>query len=391
MMILLSLIAAYTLFARRIGSHSRAGMVLAVPLLLLFATFSTGCLFQDSDGDGLTDLEETSLDTDGDSVPNAQDLDSDGDGTPDSVELADDDDGDTVPNFADTDDTVPLARTLVWGGRTRDYDVYKPVSAPAGPLPLVIALHGSSQSADQFRHVAKFSLAAERDRFLVAYPEGVGLNWNDGRDVAGIETYDQNVDDVGFLNAMVAAVDAEFDVNLSRVYAAGFSNGAIMALRWAQETPETLAGVGCVAGSMPVQLYSRAAAGPVPTLFINSIDDPVLPFDGGTVTYLGFTLGEMASVPDSIEYWVAANNANTEPVATALPDAATYDNCLVQQNFHAPLTGGVDVLAYTISGGGHAWPGGPQQYEADARPVCYDIDATTLITTFFAQFQRPTT
>lgn len=384
---LLALCARYVSIGKPVWR--RASLFLLPPLLAVSALLSSGCLFQDSDGDGLTDLEETSLDTDGDNVPNSQDLDSDGDGKPDREEGAGDDDGDTVPNFADTDDTIPLARTLVWGGRTRNFDVYAPAGA-SGPLPLVIALHGSSQSADQFRHVAKLSLAAERDRFLVAYPEGVGLNWNDGRDVQGIETYDQNIDDVGFLNAMVQAIDAEFAVETTRVYATGFSNGAIMALRLAQETPELLAGIACVAGSLPEQLITLPApASPVPALFINSIDDPILPYNGGAVTYLGFTLGIMASVPDSIDYWIAANNANPEPLATALPDAATYDGCLVQQNFHAPLNGGVDVLAYTISGGGHSWPGGPQQADTDARPVCYDIDATDILTAFFAQFQRP--
>lgn len=386
----LTLLTLRTLHTR--GLLPRRPALLAASVLLLFAAILTpGCLFQDSDGDGLTDLEETTLDTDGDNVPNAQDLDSDGDGKPDSEERAGDSDGDGIPNFADTDDTIPLARTLAWGGRTREYDVYRPTGATGAPLPLIVALHGSSQSADQFRHVAKLSLAAERNTFLVAYPEGVGLNWNDGRQVSGIETFDQNIDDVGFLNAMVAAIDAEFNVDTTRVYATGFSNGGIMALRWAQETPATLAGIGCVAASLPVQLYERPALAPVPAIFINSIDDPVLPYNGGPVTFLGFLLGNMASVPDTIDYWVDLNQANPEPLATAIPDAAPYDNCLVQQNFHAPLTGGVDVLAYTITGGGHAWPGGPQQYEADARPVCYDIDATTLITTFLAQFQRPTT
>ena len=362
-----------------------------IALLLLALVALSGCLFQDSDGDGLTDIEETTLDTDGDNVPNSQDLDSDADATPDADEGAGDVDGDGIPNFGDTDDTVPLARSLAFGGRQRSYDVFVPSATKgASDVPLVIALHGTGQTSEQFRHVAKLSLLAESEGFIAAYPEAVELNWNDGREVAGIPAYDQNVDDVGFLNAMVAALDGEFGVDLSRVYLLGFSNGAMMALRMAIESPETAAAVGCVAASLPVQLAALPApVSPTPLLIINSIDDPVLPFEGGTVTFMGFTLGELISVDDTVEYWVDVNNANPEPLATALPNAATYDNCTVQQNFHAPETGGVDVLAYTISGGGHSWPGGPQQADTFARPVCYDFDATKVMTTFFAQFRRP--
>jgi polyhydroxybutyrate depolymerase len=172
------------------------------------------------------------------------------------------------------------------------------------------------------------------------------------------------------------------------VYAAGFSHGGIMALRLAIESPETFAAVGTVAASLPVQLTQLPApALPTPVAMINSIDDPVLPFEGGRLIFRGFEIGNMVSVPDSIGYWVEVNGANAEPLVDALPDIATYDNCTVQRGVHQ---GDAPVARYTISGGGHSWPGGPQQFEEAARPVCYDIKATDVLLEFFAQFSRAT-
>lgn len=285
------------------------------------------------------------------------------------------------------DNTETLARTLVSDGLTRKYRVYVPESKQ-GPLPLVMGLHGTSQNPEDFRRTTKFNLSADSVGFVAVYPEAVELNWNDGRAVPGIPAYDQNVDDVKFLQAVIDAVDAEFDIDPSRVYAAGFSNGAMMAMRLGVEVPETLAAIGAVAAALPENIAGALPESPVPMLMINSLDDPVLPWEGGEVFYRGFSLGRFLSVPDTVDFWVEANGAAVTPQVSALPNTEN-DGCTVSLAFHAPGEGSADVLLYTIDGGGHSWPSGALQISGDATPVCQDINATTIMLTFFAHFQRP--
>lgn len=358
-------------------------------LFTLMALPLQGCLFGDSDGDGLTDIQETTFDIDGDNLPNHRDLDSDGDGIPDSEERDGDVDGDDVPNFLDPDDTVTEQRTLQSSGRSRKYEVYAPEGLKGAGAPLILGLHGTGQTPYQFRQTSLFNPRAAAGGYIVAYPEAIELNWNDGRAVPGIPAYDQNVDDVTFLLDVIDAIADEYGIDRSRVYAAGFSNGAMMAMRLGIEAANALAAIGSVAGALPENLAEAEASGAVPLLMINSLDDPVLPWEGGDVRFLGVSLGRLISVPDTVDYWVAVNGASIEPQLSSLPDLADYDNCTVELTFHEPGEASADVLLYTIAGGGHSWAGGPQQFTNDARPVCYDINARDLMLGFFAQFRRP--
>ncbi|MBI1318125.1 MAG: hypothetical protein GC168_04125 [Candidatus Hydrogenedens sp.] len=367
-------------------------MTVRVTLLLPLACFvllQSGCLFQDADGDGLPDLQETCVDLDGDNVPNCQDLDSDSDGVPDAVEGDGDVDGDGLPDFLDVDDSQPLQLNLAWDGRSRYYELYLPPGVEKGTsVPLLLGLHGTGQTSEQFRHQARIKVFAESTGFIAAYPEGVELNWNDGRAVSGITAYDQNVDDVGFLAALIDAIALDFPVDTSRVYIAGFSNGSVMAQRFALERPEKIAAIACVAGQLAENLLELPAPEmPTPILMVNSRDDRVVPFAGGEASLLGMSLGRFASVPESVAYWVGVNGAAETPASIAI-DTADYDNCSVVRKIYAPGASGAGVVLYEITGAGHAWAGGLQQVGALSTPVCYDIDATAAAVQFFGQYQR---
>src|SRR5580658_10022331 len=73
------------------------------------------------------------------------------------------------------------AHRLRVGDRERTYLLHVPSGAPPGPLPLVLALHGASSSGWQMERLTRFSPLADREHFLVAYPDGIGHRWRDGR------------------------------------------------------------------------------------------------------------------------------------------------------------------------------------------------------------------
>ena len=91
---------------------------------------------------------------------------------------------------------------------------------------------------------------------MIAYPDGLDRTWNAGACCGPAR--DRGVDDVGFLDALVAALRR--DDGVGDVYAVGFSNGAMMSYAWACARPGALAGIGPVAGAPDRRLPGAGAA-----------------------------------------------------------------------------------------------------------------------------------
>src|SRR3990172_834937 len=142
--------------------------------------------------------------------------------------------------------------TIDHGGRVRRYLLHVPPAAKdLQPLPLVVLLHGGGGPGDRIDDLTGMIAIADREGFLVALPDGVDKNWNDGRDDVRSTAHRENVDDVGFIRAMIDDVAAKTPVEARRVYAAGISNGAMMSSRLACEASDLIAAVGLVVGTAP--------------------------------------------------------------------------------------------------------------------------------------------
>ena len=113
------------------------------------------------------------------------------------------------------------------GGVTRSYIVYRPPSWPPR-APLVVMLHGGFGSASQAEKSYHWDAEADAGHFLVAYPDGLNRAWNAGGGCCGTPGR-TDIDDVGFITAMVSAIARALPVDAHRVYATGISNGGIMA------------------------------------------------------------------------------------------------------------------------------------------------------------------
>jgi polyhydroxybutyrate depolymerase len=84
---------------------------------------------------------------------------------------------------------------------------------------------------------------------------------------------------------------------------------------------------------------------------IHGTSDATVPYEGTTGN------GGMASVDSVINYWVAANNCNSTPTVTALPDINTNDGSTVEHFVYAGGNAGVHVELLKITNGTHTWPG----------------------------------
>ena len=250
--------------------------------------------------------------------------------------------------------------SLEHGGRTRTWLAYVPAKPTRAPA-LVIVLHGSMGTAAQARAVYgyDFDRLADRDGFVVAYPQGVEGNWNDSRVVGDFAARRLHVDDVGFLQALVDRLVVERHVDRTRVYVTGVSNGGAMVLRLAQQVPRfarAYAAVGSNLGA-PGNVSITPVREPVSILLMNGTDDPIVPWNGGEVSLYGVLVrrGRVVSTQASIDYFRSLAGLDGAPVVTRLPDVDTSDgSTVVRSLWSAPGKRSVALVA--IEGGGHGVP-----------------------------------
>lgn len=266
----------------------------------------------------------------------------------------------TCPGESDTP-----CHALEHGGRTRTFRLRVPERMQPRP-PLLVVLHGGGGhgAIAERLHGARFDALADEAGVLVAYPDGVDRHWNDGRGDLPARTVQENVDDVGFLRALVEQVALRHRVDRERVYVAGMSNGAMMSLRLACEASDTFRGFFAVAGNLGAAVLPRCAPARVERLaLVFGTDDPIVPWNGGDVRAFGRTRGEVASTRDTYARFLAAAGCDRER-ADAIVDRVTDDATALVVHRGLGCRAGADVRLYEIQGGGHVWPGGARRERA---------------------------
>jgi polyhydroxybutyrate depolymerase len=220
--------------------------------------------------------------------------------------------------------------TIIVDGVEREYYVHAPESYDGSePVPLVLALHGGGGNAEKMDKLTGFNDVADREGFIVVYPEGVNKHWNDGR---------ENV------FAAVAGVAAQVSTALEEKY-----------------PPE----------------------GPVAVMMVLGDEDPLVPYEGGEVQIFGIKRGEVLSAEESVAMWTENNGCSGAPETTYYDDIDGDDGSVVRRDEYVSDIG-ADVVLLTVEGGGHTWPGGRQYLPAKVvGETNRDISASDVIWEFF--------
>ena len=288
--------------------------------------------------------------------------------------------------------------SIAHDGLDRTFIIHNPAfhDTPA-PLPLVIALHGNGGNAESMILVTRraFNDLADRDGFIVVYPDGIELNWNDGRmgEQPGDGAHAGRIDDVGFISALIDLMIRDHRVDPARVYVTGISNGATMAYRLACELSHRIAAIAPVDGGIPEMLLKVCwPSEPVSVLAINNVQDPIVPFEGGEIHAHSrrTSLGRVLSVNESIQFWAKRNRCSAQPLVRQEPDRDPRDGTRVTRMEYAAGAKGTEVVLYSVDGGGHTWPGGLQYLPVSiVGRTSRDIDASEVIWSFFKRHSRP--
>lgn len=276
----------------------------------------------------------------------------------------------TPPNdFTPSAKETSTEHHLTWDGLDRMYRLYVPANV-ATPAPLVVMMHGGFGNALQAESAYGWDALADEKGFMVAYPNGDGKAWNAGSCCG--RSAATNVDDVGFIDAMVREVEGAMPIDPGRVFAAGMSNGAMMAYRLACEST-TFAAVAPVSGTMMVDCASPS---PVSVLHIHGLADANVPFAGGEGD--GYAHVDGPAVEQVISFWRQEDGCAAPAVTTNGGVTTSTATC----------ADGRSVRLITIAGAGHQWP------RTDVSPAFsakrgvnapfQGFEATTTIWDFFA-------
>lgn len=282
--------------------------------------------------------------------------------------------------------------TLNHGGRTRSYIAHVPPAVrDAGARALLVAFHGGGGHASQFQADAGLDRLADREGFVVVYPNGTGrlarrlLTFNAGKDCCGY-AHAEAVDDVGFAAAVMADVATRTRIDRRRVYATGHSNGAIMAYRLAAERADLVAAIAPVAGAMSVDTFRPSR--PVAVLHMHSVDDPRALYGGGLGPPFPGTNQRIAHAPvaRSIDQWMDINGCRNTPHVEAHHEAGSER---ADKLSYGPCSSGFDVVHWRLEGAGHGWPGAPASPLARwIGPPVTVLNAAEEIWRFVRRYQR---
>ena len=259
---------------------------------------------------------------------------------------------------------------IISSGERRRYLLYVPESYnPEISTPLIINIHGFAQwPANQMR-VSQWNELADEYGFIVVYPSGTGfpLRWR---------VTDESEKEVMFFSDLISKLEGEYNIDSSRIYANGLSNGGGMTLLLTCRLSDQITAIGTVAGAFQSTCADNLQVRPVPAIFFHGKADPIVPYEGGEYERTGVPF---PNIPEFVASYTQENGCNPTPDTLMETENVTgiqYSEC----NQDA------DVVFYTIADGGHTWPGGSPLPERITGKTSQVIDATALMWEFFKEY-----
>lgn len=350
-----------------VGAPRWLGLALAVTMMLAVAACSSGS------GDA--------VDAAGDGSPTASSpSSSSGGGSPSTsagaapVTVEGSDGCGTSPGPIPPDRQV--ARSVTSSGGARDYLVVVPEAYDAEvPTPLVFTFHGAGSNKEEQLAYSGFAPMADDDDVLLVAADALGeprRRWSPyGVATAGVE----GVNDLEFFEDLLADVEADYCVDVTRVYATGMSSGGYMTAAIACAYSDRVAAVAPVTATMWADGACGEAA-PMPYVYFHGTDDPTVPFLGPVPGPDGEPGPGAAET--SAAQWAAHNGCDDEPVDEAIGTDVIHRQW---QGCDAPTD------LYIVEDGGHTWPGAIP-IEALGRTTD-TIAASEIIWALFQQSTRP--
>ena len=267
--------------------------------------------------------------------------------------------------------------SFVFEGVTRTYSFYVPATYTQGQaVPLILNLHGYTSNGFQQSIYSNFKPIADTAGFIIAHPDGTIHPISGQRfwsfDLLGAT----NVNDIGFLEALIDTIAAHYTINPNRIYSTGMSNGAYMSYVLACRS-NRFAAVGSVTGSMSNAMYGTCnPARAIPVMEIHGTSDLVVPYAGDSL---------FKGIEDVVKFWAAKNGCDSTPSITSVANTSIADNATAEHYVYGNGINGKSVELFKVIGGGHTWPGSNIPLPSNGN-TCLDFSASKELWRFFSQY-----
>ena len=250
----------------------------------------------------------------------------------------------------------PGYESILIGASLRTFMRYTPnsVLVSGKRAAVVFALHGAKGRAGKLQPYLGLNAVADKEGFIVVYPQGIDDVWNDGRenDDRGAKVLSA-ADDVKFLDLLADSLVASGVADPSRLYLAGVSNGGFMTMRMACAKSAKFAAFATVVASFPQAGRTDCKPGrPVALLMINGTEDALVRYDGGE-SRIGVK-GNLP-VPDAARFFADLDGC-TSVTDFAIDKRDASDPTSVSQRLWTGCKDAASVALYTVTGGGHQAP-----------------------------------
>lgn len=274
--------------------------------------------------------------------------------------------------FAQSGTTI--VDSILSNGVYRSYLLYVPANyTGVSSVPLILNLHGYTSNAVQQQLYSNFMPIADTAGFLMVYPQGTKDSygnpfWNAGT----VSTF--IVNDTLFLNQLIDSLKMSYNIDLSRVYMTGLSNGGFMSHYMACFCNRKITAIASVAGTFFTFWPTCNPGKVVPMMHIHGTADPTVPYYGNST---------MIGADTTVQRWVMKNNCNSVPSYSTVPNTNTTDGSTAE-HYRYFITGNSKSIVefFKINNGAHTWPGSPYVIGTTNQ----DINASVEIWRFFRQF-----
>lgn len=262
------------------------------------------------------------------------------------------------------------SRTLQYRGDTRQYQIYVPASYDgASSVPLLFNFHGGSDVIANQISIADMSPIADTADFILVYPQALS-DPNDGGSNNWIHKSPTDIDDVFFIDLLIDTLAANYNIDLTRVYACGYSLGGEFTFELACRLNNRIAAIAVVARTMGVQTLNHCApVHPTGVLTILGTSDQTSNYNGVSWAGVKYYL----SADEVHDYWVNHNNCNPIPIISAMPNTNSSDGSTVEKYVWLDENACSYVQQFKVIGGGHDWPGTYGNMDINATKEVWDF------------------
>ena len=263
-----------------------------------------------------------------------------------------------------------ISQTIYYDGNNREYELYIPENYnDSNAVPLLFNFHGGNGTTSDQIYLSDMRSLADENNFIIVYPQAIADPTDDGS-LNWIFKGDSDHDDIYFIESIIDELSSQYSIDLSRVYACGYSLGGEFVYELLCRLNNKIAAGVVVARTMGQYQYENCnPEHPTAIMTILGTEDYESNYDG--VVYNGVTY--YISADDTHQYWTNYNNADVNPSEIELPNNNSSDGSTVTKRIWGNGEACVSVVELRINGGGHDWPGSTGNMDINSNNEIWDF------------------